>query len=241
MVACISPADNNYEETLSTLRYANRAKNIKNKPKINEDPKDALIRQYQEEIMKLKQLLEGGVDLGNGGRGVGSGGESFEERLEEERSRLKREYEEEMNALKDKFTVEHQSTERLQQELDQLQHNYKTELSNLSNREIISPVGGISAINTGSNGEVDANVILNQLTELQKQMIGGDTKKNDTLKKQLTERKRRAKRRSDKMSIDIGEYTDWDSEQVIEGLYIVIYVHQIVCDVIFRRIPVYVR
>jgi hypothetical protein len=39
MVACLSPADNNYDETLSTLRYANRAKNITNKPKINEDPK----------------------------------------------------------------------------------------------------------------------------------------------------------------------------------------------------------
>jgi hypothetical protein len=39
MIAAISPADYNYEETMSTLRYANRAKNIKNKPKINEDPK----------------------------------------------------------------------------------------------------------------------------------------------------------------------------------------------------------
>ena len=39
------------------FRYANRAKNIKNKPKINEDPKDALLRAYQEEIAKLKQLL----------------------------------------------------------------------------------------------------------------------------------------------------------------------------------------
>ena len=54
MVACVSPADNNYDETLSTLRYANRAKNIQNKPKINEDPKDALLRQYQDEIKKLK-------------------------------------------------------------------------------------------------------------------------------------------------------------------------------------------
>lgn len=36
MVACISPSDNNFDETLSTLRYANRAKNIKNKPRINE-------------------------------------------------------------------------------------------------------------------------------------------------------------------------------------------------------------
>lgn len=59
MVACLSPADNNYDETLSTLRYANRAKNIKNKPTINEDPKDALLRQYQEEINRLKSLLDG--------------------------------------------------------------------------------------------------------------------------------------------------------------------------------------
>jgi hypothetical protein len=58
MIAAISPADYNYEETLSTLRYANRAKNIKNKPKINEDPKDAMLREYQDEIKRLKQLLE---------------------------------------------------------------------------------------------------------------------------------------------------------------------------------------
>nr|XP_045005023.1 kinesin-like protein KIF17 [Jaculus jaculus] len=57
MVACLSPADNNYDESLSTLRYANRAKNIKNKPRINEDPKDALLRQYQEEIKRLKAIL----------------------------------------------------------------------------------------------------------------------------------------------------------------------------------------
>ena len=63
MVACISPADNNYDETLSTLRYANRAKNIKNKPKINEDPKDALLREYREEIERLKALLEGNPNL----------------------------------------------------------------------------------------------------------------------------------------------------------------------------------
>ena len=58
MIACFSPADNNYEETLSTLRYANRAKKIKNAPRINEDPKDALLRQYQEEILELKKLLQ---------------------------------------------------------------------------------------------------------------------------------------------------------------------------------------
>ena len=57
MIACISPGDNNENETLSTLRYANRAKNIKNRPRINEDPKDALIHQYQKEIKTLRQML----------------------------------------------------------------------------------------------------------------------------------------------------------------------------------------
>lgn len=63
MIAAISPSDFNYEETLSTLRYASRAKSIKNKPRINEDPKDALLKQYEEEIKRLKSLLENG---GNG-------------------------------------------------------------------------------------------------------------------------------------------------------------------------------
>ena len=44
MIAALSPADDNYEESLSTLKYANRAKQIKNKPKVNEDPKDTLLR-----------------------------------------------------------------------------------------------------------------------------------------------------------------------------------------------------
>lgn len=57
MCANAGPADYNYDESLSTLRYANRAKNIKNKPVINEDPKDAMLREYQEEIARLKERL----------------------------------------------------------------------------------------------------------------------------------------------------------------------------------------
>lgn len=59
MIAAVSPANYNYDETLSTLRYASRAKFIQNKPKINEDPKDALLREYMDEIKKLKMMLEG--------------------------------------------------------------------------------------------------------------------------------------------------------------------------------------
>ena len=57
MMAALSPADYNYDETLSTLRYADRAKSIKNKPRINEDPKDALLREYESEIQQLRDML----------------------------------------------------------------------------------------------------------------------------------------------------------------------------------------
>uniref|UniRef100_A0A8C2TLK3 Kinesin-like protein KIF16B n=1 Tax=Coturnix japonica TaxID=93934 RepID=A0A8C2TLK3_COTJA len=59
----ISPADVNYGETLSTLRYANRAKNIINKPTINEDPNVKLIRELRAEIARLKALLAQGNQI----------------------------------------------------------------------------------------------------------------------------------------------------------------------------------
>lgn len=65
MIANIGPTNVNYEETVTTLRYADRAKQIKNEPKINEDPKDAMIRQYQEELSRLKEELaraSGGIN-----------------------------------------------------------------------------------------------------------------------------------------------------------------------------------
>ncbi|XP_071851359.1 kinesin-II 95 kDa subunit-like [Apostichopus japonicus] len=68
MVANVGPASYNFDETVTTLRYANRAKNIKNKPKINEDPKDALLREFQDEISRLKQQLAVKGDGGSGGK-----------------------------------------------------------------------------------------------------------------------------------------------------------------------------
>lgn len=58
MCANLGPSEYSFDETMGTLRYANRAKNIKNKPRINEDPKDAMLRQMQEEISALKAQLE---------------------------------------------------------------------------------------------------------------------------------------------------------------------------------------
>lgn len=57
MVCALSPAGINYEETLSTLRYADRAKKIQNKAVINESPQERMIRELKEENEKLKKVL----------------------------------------------------------------------------------------------------------------------------------------------------------------------------------------
>ncbi|XP_058821920.1 kinesin-like protein KIF3A [Topomyia yanbarensis] len=80
MCASISPADSNYVETISTLRYACRAKNIQNLAHINDEPKDALLRHFQDEIKELKRQLEEGVFM----NGLGTDDEEDEENDDED-------------------------------------------------------------------------------------------------------------------------------------------------------------
>jgi kinesin family protein 1 len=60
MICAIRPGAKFFEETLSTLRYADRAKQIKNKAVVNEDPQDKLIRELKEENDKLKEMMASG-------------------------------------------------------------------------------------------------------------------------------------------------------------------------------------
>lgn len=59
MIACISPAEFNFDESLNTLKYASRARNIKNKPVVNRDPNSALIAQLRQQLYELQQDLMG--------------------------------------------------------------------------------------------------------------------------------------------------------------------------------------
>lgn len=110
MIACISPAEFNYDETLSTLRYASRAKNISNKPVINEDPKDAMLREYQAEILQLKsQLANGSVTNGS----ISPMTLEIQQNIEEEKAKLAEYYEAEAARLKD----EHENQRKEKEEL----------------------------------------------------------------------------------------------------------------------------
>ena len=78
MISTISTASDNYDETLSTLRYADRAKRILNNAIINEDPNAKLIRSLREELETLKKELEKAKEqLGT------NGSESLNDRFKE--------------------------------------------------------------------------------------------------------------------------------------------------------------
>lgn len=113
MIACISPSDADAEETLSTLRYAARARCIKNKPVINEDPKDALLRQYQLELQRLRKLLE------TGDHSLIK--ESFiKQEIDDEKMTKQKEYAEEMEKLKKQCEHSNLSAQKLREELEAL-------------------------------------------------------------------------------------------------------------------------
>uniref|UniRef100_A0A8C7BBF4 Kinesin-like protein KIF17 n=1 Tax=Neovison vison TaxID=452646 RepID=A0A8C7BBF4_NEOVI len=145
MVACLSPADNNYDETLSTLRYANRAKNIKNKPRINEDPKDALLREYQEEIKKLKEILAQQMSPSNLADLLSSqtplNAVQTEEKLapppviqpdtEAEKQLIREEYEERLARLRADYEAEQESRARLEEDITAMRNSYDVKLSTL--------------------------------------------------------------------------------------------------------------
>nr|XP_029135067.1 kinesin-like protein KIF17 [Labrus bergylta] len=140
MIACLSPADNNYEESLSTLRYANRAKSIQNRPRINEDPKDALLREYQEEIRKLRALVSG--QLGTANLASLLAAQSSEKPSavpskpqsstpEAEKDKIKEEYEERLAKLQAEYNAEQESKAKLQEDITALRFSYESKLCNL--------------------------------------------------------------------------------------------------------------
>lgn len=140
MIAAIGPADYNTDETISTLRYASRAKQIQNKPRINEDPKDAMIREFHDEITRLRAQLAnmtGGKIRapGGGGRVNPATGQveveniihvedkekmkEMEEQLEREKREIQKTFEKQKAKISAKADVAEHERQRLLQELEE--------------------------------------------------------------------------------------------------------------------------
>lgn len=132
MIACISPADSNMEETINTLRYADRARKIKNKPVVNIDPRAAEMNRLKQQVQELQVML---LHARGGVAPVLSGSESAEnvtkllERnraLRDENNKLSRELSEAAGQtahMFEKIIMTEQANEKLQSKLEQLRHH----------------------------------------------------------------------------------------------------------------------
>ncbi|KAM3868664.1 kinesin family member 4 [Diretmus argenteus] len=132
MIACVSPADSNIEETINTLRYADRARKIKNKPIVNVDPRAAEMKHLRQQVQELQVML---LHARGGVAPVLSGPESAENvtevlrknrTLQDENNRLIRELSESVGQtalMFEKIIMTEQTNEKLQSKLEQLRHH----------------------------------------------------------------------------------------------------------------------
>lgn len=187
MVACISPSHKDYTETLSTLRYANRAKNIHNKPRVNEDPKDATLRKYQEEIERLKKQLENRqntplkseIDDNHNSAEVNKNISCLNADLDAKRDKLIQEYQAEMEKLKNLHENEKTEKENVLKQIEAIKEEYEKNIEKL-NAEMK---------NKHERKVRSKEEILQRIEELKAVMIGGE-KADD---KELSERRKRKK------------------------------------------------
>lgn len=195
MCANIGPADYNYDETISTLRYANRAKNIKNKARINEDPKDAMLRQFQKEIEDLKKKLKEGEEIsGSDSSGseddeddegeVGEGGEKRKKRRDQTGKKkvspdkmveMQAKIEEERKALEAKLDMEEEERNKARAELEKrekdllkAQQEHQLLLEKLSALEKKVIVGGVDLLAKAEEQEKLLEESNNELDERKK-------------------------------------------------------------------------
>ncbi|XP_071450116.1 osmotic avoidance abnormal protein 3-like [Hetaerina americana] len=201
MIACVSGASSSYTESLSTLRYAYRAKQIENTPRKNEDPKDALLRQFKQELDMLRRALR---ESGNSpsaiidSNGVQEGDQSVEQRdLEEETKKLrdsKEKLEADIEELRRQYELEKQRRRgEGEGEIDILSLNSGGTDSASSKENESSPVNDNQWPGTYQNVTAPSPVpeaVLYRLVKVQASLVGGERVDDEVLKE------RRRKRRS---------------------------------------------
>jgi kinesin family protein 3/17 len=194
MIANIGPADYNIEETLTTLRYADRAKNIKNAPKVNEDPKDAMIKKYKDELERLKAALakaNGGVEMSvNELVSDNNINDDSRKRIEEIQSQI----------IEEKKRIQNEANEKIKQ----LEAN-----TNLVEEEKIKLMEELKKTQEEQNKKVEAKKkIMDKLQKLEEKFLLGEktkeqAKKNEQIlneeRNELKAKEKRQKELQDKI------------------------------------------
>ncbi|XP_045467038.1 osmotic avoidance abnormal protein 3-like isoform X2 [Harmonia axyridis] len=218
MIACIGPSSKDYMETLSTLRYANRAKNIYNKPKVNEDPKDTILRQYQEEIERLKNLLETKTitesttnfkDIPIIADMEVNENVQFNTDLDTKRDELIKEYEEEMKKLKNLHENEKNEKENILKQIEQIKIEYEKNLNAMNQQMKLKKEKDL----------VSEKEILKRIEELKASMIGGEKAHDHELSERRKRKKRAAEHRASVIAHLLAKIDENEDREILQNQY----------------------
>ncbi|XP_052565500.1 osmotic avoidance abnormal protein 3 isoform X2 [Culex pipiens pallens] len=220
MVACISPADSNYDETLSTLRYASRAKNIANKPKVNEDPKDTMLREYQQEILRLKQLLtsDGGkltavVDAADPldlTAIVRDSTVSFEA----EKQVLKGQYESEVLNLRKEYEQQKIAKQELVKDIEKIKSYYEGQM-----QQLIAKKSADKPVERVAPTVMDKQEIYERIKEIKNGLIGGERANDIQLKEKRYRNKLASEKRLNALATAISRVEQSEDRDLLQGHY----------------------
>ncbi|KNC26092.1 hypothetical protein FF38_05405 [Lucilia cuprina] len=227
MIACISPADTNYDETISTLRYASRAKNISNKPKINEDPKDAKLREYQQEIVQLKKMLEANNLNGNSDNNTNQtlGDEKPPKVslawLDDESQKLKNEMQAEMERLREEHIREKREKDQRIQEMEQLKQSYEEQLMLLKpqSKELESRENNSTNQQLTSGNKILQLEACKRIEMIKQALIGGERANDTQLKERRQRKKLDAQRRLSALAHVLSRVEQSEDRDILQGHY----------------------
>lgn len=229
MIACISPADFNYDETLSTLRYASRAKNIANKPKINEDPKDTMLREYQQEIQRLKQMLasEGKLPVGNGlsagdvlESAVASG--VVQSSFDDEKRALEGQYDSDVANLRREHEQQKIAKQELMKDIEKIKSYYEGQMKELiskRNTEKVQEMKDGVAAESPVKSPVDKQEIYNRIKEIKDALIGGERANDIQLKEKRYRSKLASEKRLNALAHVISRVAQSEDRDLLQGHY----------------------
>ncbi|XP_052902902.1 osmotic avoidance abnormal protein 3 [Anopheles moucheti] len=214
MIACISPAGYNYDETLSTLRYASRAKNIANKPRVNEDPKDTMLREYQQEILRLKELLKGGETPLQFSHTNGHDSETSS--LNEEKQALKTQYDQEVMHLRREYEQQKIAKQELVKDIEKIKAYYEQQMQLLATKKLAD--GEKDLPNTSMAGR-DRKEIYDRIKQIKDALIGGERANDIQLKEKRYRNKLASEKRINALAQALGRIEQPADRDLLQGHY----------------------
>uniref|UniRef100_A0A182Q0I7 Kinesin-like protein n=1 Tax=Anopheles farauti TaxID=69004 RepID=A0A182Q0I7_9DIPT len=214
MIACISPADYNYDETLSTLRYASRAKNIANKPRVNEDPKDTMLREYQQEIIRLKQLLKGGeipAAITRSGHCEDNTG------LDVEKKALKSQYDQEVANLRRDYEQQKIAKQELVKDIEKIKAYYEQQMQLLTSKKLSDDEKEFAT--PGLSTTHDRKEIYDRIKQIKDALIGGERANDIQLKEKRYRNKLASEKRINALAHALGRIEQTADRDFLQGHY----------------------